>query len=354
MAETIVYIGAYTQSAAEGIRAFRLDPHTGALESVGNPTSAKNPSFLTKGPGNRLYTVAETEEFRGGAGGGVAAYAIGPDGALRPLGSEATHGGSPCFLTVSGDGRFLLAANYAAGTVSVFPLREDGAIAPCSDIAVHQGHGPVADRQEKAHAHCVVFTPDGERILAADLGTDRVKGYRLDRTAGRLIPEAETDIVLRPGTGPRHLEFGRQGLFLYVVGELSSEVAVFRLRDGRYENIQYISALPDGYTGQSFAAAIHFSPDGRYLYVSNRGHDSIARFEAGPASGRLTLRGITPCGGRFPRDFAISPDGRFLVCANQNSDSLTVFSVGSDGSLTIIPGFARIGSPSCVRFVTLP
>lgn len=353
MENPIVYTGTFTGGRSFGIYAWEMDGETGELTLLSPPVRVENPSYLAWGRADRLYCVCENTVFHGVYGGGTAAFAVGPGkGELRPLNSQPTLGSGPCCLCVDPTGRFLLTAQYGDGTLSVFPLEEDGAAAPCSCLIRHSGAtGPVADRQERPHAHCVRFTPDGGLALAADLGLDRIKAYRLDGRAAALQPAPEQDIALRPGSGPRHFLFADGGRFLYVVCEVSSEIAVFRRAGESYEPVQYIASGPAPMPAGNTAAALRLSPDARFLYASNRGQDSLAVFARSPADGKLTLRGCAPCGGAGPRDFNLDPSGRFLLCANQSSQNIVTFSVDAEtGALTPTGRTVTEGSPVCVLF----
>lgn len=353
MSNPIVYTGTFTSGQSLGIYTWELDLATGELRPAAAPATAENPAYLTFGRPDRLYCVCESPSFRGEYGGGVAAFTVGPGrGELHPLNSQPTHGVSPCYLTVDPSGRYLLTTQYVEGTVCLFPLAEDGSVGPCCDIVRHIGvTGPVADRQEHPHAHCVRFTPDGELALVVDLGLDRIKAYRLDASAGRLLPAPEKDIVLHPGAGPRHIAFANGGERLYVACEVSSEIAVFGKKDGRYEPLQVIPSGPVPIPAGNTAAALRFSPNGRFLYASNRGQDSIAVFAVSPADGTLSLRSSTPCGGVGPRDFNLEPGGKFLLCANQYSDNIVSFAVDpATGALTPTGHEIREGCPVCVIF----
>lgn len=353
MGSPIVYTGTFTGGKSIGIYAWKLDTGTGELSSAAPPAVAENPAYLAWGRPDRLYCVCESPSFHGEYGGGVASFAVGPgEGNLQPLNSQPTHGISPCYLSVDPSGRFLLTAQYREGTVSVFPLRADGSIGPCRCTVRHTGTaGPVAGRQAKPHAHCIRFTPDGRLVLAVDLGIDRVKAYRLEAESGTLLPARELDVTLRPGSGPRHIAFSPRGDFLYVICEICSEIAVFRKADEGYEPVQYISTLPAGWRGENTAAALRFFPGGKFLYASNRGHDSIAVFEPSRRDGTLTPLGFTPCGGAGPRDFNIEPGGRYLLCANQYSDDIVSFAVDAQtGALTPASRKATVGTPVCLLF----
>jgi 6-phosphogluconolactonase len=219
----------------------------------------------------------------------------------------------------------------------------------------HQGSGPNPERQEGPHAHCAVLTPDEKYLCVADLGVDAVVGYHFDSKGGDVTAAQNAVVAMKPGSGPRHIAFHPNGRFMYVITELSSELAVFSYDPASSEvftELQYVSALPGGFAGTSWCAALHFSPDGRTLYASNRGHDSIAAFRADPGTGMLTPVGHTPTGGSFPREFAIDPAGRYLFAANQNSDTVFTFTIDAQSGEPQPTGrVLNVPSPACVTFV---
>jgi 6-phosphogluconolactonase len=287
MSQITVYVGSYSAESGEGIYRFVFDDTTGELSACADSVCAFNPSYLAFHEEKRiLYAVLETGEFHGAKGGGVAAYKVGSDGTLHLLNERPTGGLDPCFLAVNQSGSLLAAANYSSGSLSVFPLGQQGEIESCLLVEAHTGSGPDKERQEMPHVHFADFTPDGKYICAVDLGIDAVKFYRFEDN--RLDEQESLRITLRPGSGPRHLLFRLGMRYVYIVTELSSEIAVFENTGTRYEERQCISTLPTGFVGSSFAAAVHLSPDGRFLYASNRGHNSIAAFQIN-GDGTLSL-----------------------------------------------------------------
>ncbi|MGC8779753.1 MAG: lactonase family protein [Anaerolineae bacterium] len=356
-----LYIGTYTSAESktgrrsEGIYRFRFDPTTGALTPAGVTTGIANPSWLTLHPNGRfLYAGSEVREHGQRSGGAAVAYARdAATGELTRINDELTGGAGPCYLSLEPTGRLLMVANYASGNLTVIPVREDGGLEPASQIIQLAGSGPIADRQEGPHAHCVVPDPTGRYALAADLGSDRVMVYRMDPAARRLIPADPPSIALVPGTGPRHIAFHPNGRWVYVTGELNSTLTVFSWDAGheRLEHVQIVGTLPEGWRGINYPAEVAVAPSGRFVYMSNRGHDSIAIFAADPATGRLTPAGHAPTQGAFPRHFALDPTGAFMLVANQNSDNVVVFRVGGvTGLLTPTGHSATVPMPVCVRF----
>lgn len=324
-----VYAGTYTGSGSRGIYRFELDTDSGAWTEPVLAGETENPSFLALHPGGRvLYAVNELATFGGAATGAVSAFAIDAvTGKLSLLDQQASGGADPCYLVVDRGGRNVLVANYNGGSVAVLPLGTDGRLRPASAVRRHVGTGPDKARQERAHAHAIVLDPAERFALAADLGADRIFVYRFDAAAGSIEPNDPEAAALEPGAGPRHFAWHPSGAYLYAINELASTVTAFRYDAprGALAPIQSATTLPAGFAGKNKAAEIAVSPDGRFLYASNRGDDSLALFGIDAASGALTPAGHVPAGGRSPRHFAIDPTGRWLLAANEDSDTITVF-----------------------------
>ena len=342
------YIGTYTKpGGSRGIYRGSLDTATGALKVLGLAGEAKNPSFLAVHPnGKFLYAAIEQD------GGAVGAFAVEKDGALRHLNNESSRGGGNCFVTVDPSGRNVLAANYGSGSVANLPVREDGSVAPASAFVQHTGHGAVPGRQKEPHAHAIYV--NGAFAYACDLGTDDVFVYRFDAAKGTLAPNDPPSGKVPPGSGPRHLAFHPKGGFAYVNNEITCSVTVFAhdAAKGTLNALQTLSTLPADYaiTAKDSTAEIFCHPNGRFVYVSNRGHDSIAVFAIGE-DGKLALVQNAPAGVKVPRGFALSSDGGWLVAAGQNSNSLASHKVDpTTGKLTHAATVADIGAPVCVVF----
>lgn len=355
MKRDLVYVGTYTRSGrSEGIHVLRRDARTGALASL-RVIAAPDPSFLAFSPNRRfLFAVGETKEYEGRPGGSVASYRLDPEtGGAVFLSRQATHGGDPCHLCTDPTGRCLFVANHEHGNVAVLPIRPDGALEPASDLRQHEGSGP-GPTQKGPHAHFVTMDPTGRFVLVNDKGIDKTMIYRLDALAGRLVPHDPPFAHLHPGAAPRHLAFHPSGRWAYVNGEADMTVTAFAYdaERGALEELHYLSTLPDGASTSGVSTAhILIEPSGRFLYVSNRGHDSIAIFEIDPDTGRLTALGRRPSGGRTPRNFGIDPSGRFLYAANQNSDSIVHFRLDSrTGGLEPTGDVTTVGAPVCVLF----
>jgi 6-phosphogluconolactonase len=351
----LFYVGTYTKGESEGIYLFHMNPATGELSAAGVVSGVEEPSFLALHPDlHTLYAVNELEEFNGQPGGAVSAFHIEPeDGSLTFLNQQATHGGAPCYVSVDADGRVVLVANYSGGNVAAFPVQEDGSLAPASAVIQHEGSGPNPQRQQEPHAHSINLTPDNRFAVAADLGIDKILIYQLDTETGSLSPHDPPSASVPPGSGPRHFDFHPSGRFCYVINEIGSSVTVFAYDSQRcaFEELQTISTLPNGWEGRTSCADIHVSPSGRFLYGSNRGHDSIAIFAIDETRGTLTVVGHQPTGGRTPRNFAIDPTGSFLLAANQNTNNIVVFSIDrASGALEPTGIEISVPMPVCIMF----
>ena len=355
--ELLVYVGTYTSGKSVGIYLYRLDLGDGSLKHAGTTEGVVNPSYLTIDRARRrLYAVNEVEEFEGAPGGAVSAFEIEPKtGALRFINRRRSMGGAPCYVTLSDSGRFLLVANYMGGNVAVLPVLKDGSLGEATDVEQFKGSGPNRERQEAPHAHFVMLDRANAHAYACDLGTDKVMGYRFDRRTGRLTPNAQPSVSLKPGAGPRHMDFHPDGRAAYVLNELDATVTAFALdpRSGTLKELETVATLPPDFKEPNTSADIHVSPNGKFLYCSNRGHDSIASFRIDPGTHRLTLVGHTPTGGKSPRNFAIDPTGAFLLAANQKSETVVTFRIDpQSGALNPTGHRAEIPAPVCLKLTT--
>lgn len=338
--ELPIYVGTYASKEEEGIHLCGLNPETGALRLIGSTSGIENPSFLILNEeASRLYAVSEQAQ------GGVAAYAVDPaNGGLALLNTAPTEGADPCHLSLPLDGG-LLAANYSGGNVARFALDGEGSLNGLTSLVQHEGQGPRQDRQEAAHAHSAVPDEAGAYVYVSDLGMDQIVYYRTDE--GKLVRQGA--VQLPPGAGPRHFVFHPNGSHAYGINELNSTITIYaRDREqGGLEIIRHVSTLPEGFAGENYPADIHLSSDGKYLYGSNRGHDSIVRFAVDPATGALDAPEWTGTGGKWPRNFAVL-DG-YVIVANQFSDNIVVFRRDADsGSLTETGQELALAKPSCV------
>lgn len=354
--ETFVYIGTYTRGASEGIYVYRLDPSSGSLSYAAKATGLQNPSFLALDPQRRyLYAVNEVAEFGGVPGGAVSAFSVDrTTGELAFLNQQSSRGASPCHLSVEGTGRFVLVANYTGGSVCVLPIGEDGRLGEATDVVQHRGSSVHPTQQNVPHAHSVTLDPANRYAFVADLGIDKIMVYRLDLNQGKLRPNNQPWVLVKAGAGPRHFTFHPNGRYAYVINELDSTVTAFSYDGtaGTLAELQTLSTLPAGFTGRNSSADVHVSPSGRFLYGSNRGHDSIVIFQIEESTGKLTCIAHEPTRGRTPRNFTIDPTGTFLLAANQNSDTIVTFRIDEKtGKLFATGHVAQVPQPVCLKVV---
>lgn len=346
--DVLAYIGTFSdgQRPGRGIVAARVSADGSAIEQTG-VTDAVEPSYLARGAGGLLYAVAERHD----AGGLVAFRADGEAGTLTPLNTVPSEGSDPCHLTLAGDGRYLIAVNYASGSVVAYELSADGSIGARTCFVQHAGSGPVADRQESAHAHMVTPVPgDTGLLLVTDLGTDTVHGYRLDPIAGTLTVTART--ALHPGRGPRHIAFHPASRLAYILCELDFTLvtAGWDPRTGQLAVLDELGVVSDGRPGRDTCSAIRVSPDGRFLYAATRGTDTISVFSLTPDPAAPALTGTVGTGGSWPRDFALTAGG-LLLCANQYANTVTVFRIDPVTGIPAATGAALpVPSPASILF----
>ncbi len=347
-----VYVGTYTRSGrSQGIQVFRRDPSSGKLTFL-HTVPETDPSFLTFDPARRLlFAVSEGLGLDGGA---VASFSVNSaTGQLTPLSHQPSLGGEPCHLCCDPTGRYVLVANHEHGSVVVLPVDADGRLGPVSDFKQHVGSGP-GPTQAGPHAHWVDFDLPGRRVLVADKGIDQIVIYRLDTGTGKLVPNEPPFGSLHAGAAPRHLAFHPSGRYAYVNGEADMTITAFSYDEqrGALEELQVLSTLPEGASRDGCSTAeIVVEPGGRFVYVSNRGHDSIAAFRIDQATGRLTAAGNTPTQGRTPRNIAIDPSGTFLYAANQESDTIVNFRIDrQSGALVPTGDVTSVGAPVCILF----
>ena len=355
--ELLVYVGTYTSGKSEGIYLYSLNLASGELKHIATTKGVKDPSYLALAPSRRyLYAVNEVEEFAGKKSGAVSAFVVDQrTGDLRLLNQQPSLGGAPCYVVVDRTGSFVLVANYVGGNVAVLPVRNDGSLGEATDLKQDQGSSINAERQEGPHAHCIVLDPAYRFAYTCDLGTDKIMIFRFDMRRGKLIPNEIPWVQVKPGAGPRHLTFHPGGKYAYVINELHATVTAFAhdLAEGHLKEVQTIPTLPMSFKDANTSADIHVSPDGKFLYCSNRGHDSIAAFQINRRNGMLTFIARESTAGRTPRNFAIDPTGAFLLVANQNSDNIVTFRRDrKTGRLSATGHVAEVPSPVCLKFTT--
>jgi 6-phosphogluconolactonase len=315
-----------------------------------------NPSFLAiDSRKNLLATVNETMEFEGKATGAVSTFSIDQNNwELDFLSQTASGGGAPCYISLNKKGSLAFAANYMGGNVSVFPVSKDGELKPYSDLKQHSGSGPVTDRQQNPHAHSIVLSPDGKYALAADLGIDKVITYVIDEKNGTL--NQTSVLTLKPGSGPRHLAFHPNKKFAFIISELNSTITscAYDAKTGELSEIMSAGTLPEDYTGMNSCADIHVSPNGKFLYGSNRGHDSIVIFKINKRTGTLSFVGHQSVLGKTPRNFMIDPTGSFLLAANQDSNDIVVFKINDEtGKLSVTGASVKVTKPVCLKMIRI-
>ena len=344
-------VGTYTSGGSTGIYVYKFDTETGKSEYV-SETKALNPAYLAVSANERfVYSVGENSSKE------AVAYAFSFDkqtGKLQLLNAQQTDSPGPCYISTDRSGRFVVTANYSGGTVSVFPLAADGSLQPVVKLFGFEGSGPDARRQEKPHLHCAVFSPDQRYLFAADLGTDQLHQFTTSGATPFLSTGNPGAFQLEPGSGPRHLTFHPNGKFAYLINELSGKVTVFHHVNGHLEPVQYIASDTSPGIGGKGSADIHVSPDGKFLYASNRANtNNIAIFSICAADGKLTAVGFQPTG-LHPRNFIITPNGKYLLAANMNSSNIQVFEIDKNTGLLkedVSKQITGVDRPVCLKFI---
>ena len=353
----LVYFGTYTGPRSRGIYLSEFSPATGKLSTPQLVAETKNPTFLAVGPELQLlYAVNEIGDFAGQKAGAVSGFKLDrKTGALTFLNQKASGGSGPCHLAVARDGKCTVVANYGSGNVAVLPIESDGRLGEPSASVQHHGSSVNPQRQEGPHAHFVTWDPQQRRVLTCDLGLDKVLSYELSPSLTTLSPANPPSFSLKPGSGPRHLAFSPDSRFVYVINELSSTLTCCSYSEatGELKEIQSLSTLPEQFHGANTCAEIEVHPSGKFLYGSNRGHDSIAVFELNPSTGKATLRQHQSTQGKNPRHFSLDPSGKWLLAENQDSDSVVVMAVDSQtGQLSVTGETQKVGAPVCAVFIT--
>jgi 6-phosphogluconolactonase len=365
--EMLIYIGTYTEpirfgtgkileGKGEGIYLYRLDPETGTLEFDSKTTGVVNPSYLAIDPTQRfLYAVNETKTYEDKPTGTVSAFAVdAKSGKLGFLNRQLTHGTDPCHVTVDGEGRHVFVANFMSGSVCVLPVQKDGSLGEASDFVQHLGSSVNSVRQEGPHAHSVTLDRANRFAFVPDLGLDKLMVYAFDRTRGMLEPHAAPWIKVKPGAGPRHMALHPGGRFGFLINELDSTLAALSVdaRKGVFKVRQVVPTLPPAFQGESTCADVQVAPSGRFVYASNRGHDSLVIFRIDQHTGRLAYVGHQTTQGKTPRQFEIDPTGRFLLVGNQDTDTVVSFRIDpQNGTLAPTGQVLQVPTPVCVKFL---
>lgn len=356
--KAIVYVGTFRQDTSKGIYAWRLDADSGKMEPLGLVAETSRPVFLALHPNRRfLYAAGRPIPVARQNIGVVLSYAIdAPTGKLTPLNSLPSRGIDPAYVSVDRTGKNLLVANYGSGSIAIFPIKSDGSLAAASDFIQYSGSSVHPERQQGPHSHSINLSPDNRFVFVADLGQDKLFVYRFDPEKGKLTPNNPPFATLHPGAGPRHFVFHPSGRFLYVINEIQSTITTFAYHaaTGALKELQTITTLPKDFTGTNTTADVQVHPNGKFLYGSNRGHDSITVFSINPRAGTLTPVEWVPTQGKTPRSFGIDPSGSWLIAANQASDSLVLFRLDPQtGKLQATGQRFEVGAPSSVRFLPL-
>ncbi|HYE32817.1 MAG TPA: lactonase family protein [Methylomirabilota bacterium] len=359
LAETVsFYIGTYTGSGSKGIYVSKLDLATGALTEPELAAEVESPSFLAIHPSKQfVYAVNEVGNFQGGKTGAVSAFAVdATTGKLRLLNQQPSGGDGPCHISMDRQGKHVLIANYGGGSVAAFPVKPDGSLAERSAFVQHTGSSVNQNRQKEPHAHAINLDFQNNFAIAADLGLDKLLVYRFDKRTGALSPNDPPSASLKPGAGPRHFTFAG-GPYLFALGELDSTINSFRydFTRGALTPIESLSTLPSDFKGNNSTAEIRAHLSSKWIYASNRGHDSIAVFGFDPASGKLTHIENVSTQGKTPRNFGMEPTGKYLLAANQDSGNIVVFKIDpATGRLTPTGHSVKVAKPVCIRFLGFP
>jgi 6-phosphogluconolactonase len=354
-AETsLVFISAFASGDQGAIHAYHLDLSAGSLKPVQRTTGVENPFFLALSPDRKFLYSIHAKTFGGKEDEQIAAYEIvGRYGQLKLLNRQSARGSSACYLQVDATGKTIVVANYDTGSVASLPVKEDGSLGPAASFVQHVGSSVNPERQKEPHAHCIVISPDNRFAFAADLGTDQILSYRLDAAKATLAPNQPPFAKSPAGAGPRHLTFHPNGKLVYVINELLNSVTAFayNIEKGVLTEIQTISTLPKDFAGESYCADLKITPNGRFLYGTNRGHDSIAAYRIAD-DGRLTLIGIEASLGKGPQNLLITPGGDLLLCANMPGNNVAVLRIDPQtGALKSVGTPIEITSPSCIMLV---
>ncbi len=349
-----VYFGTQAKGDQRGIYMALFNTKTGQLDKAVRASDSTRPGFIAIHPdGKHIYATEATGSAPAEQGGFVSAYRIEePAGTLVNLNTQPSGGPGPCHVSIDPSGEHLLVANYRGGSCAVLPILPDGTIGALTAFRRHSGSGPNPERQETAHTHSFNCDPSGQFALAADLGLDKIFVYRL---ADGTLPPAEPPFTrTAPGAGPRHLTFDPAGKFVYACMELNGTVSAFKYESGMLTEIQTLPTLPADFDGENTTSEVCLTPDGRFLYVGNRGHESLAIFERNPETGMLTALGHEPTRGNHPRHFNIDPTGQFLIAANAHSANVVVFSIDQQtGRLEFTGCEISVPVATCIQFLKI-
>ncbi|MFN8432279.1 MAG: lactonase family protein [Spirosomataceae bacterium] len=337
-------IGTYTQKGSKGVYLASFDPEAGIVKMISNSEQIESPSFLDFDKNQKhIYAVSETDA------GTVEALAFEKTtGKIQKINAQPSGGAHPCHITIDATGKWVFTGNYTGGTLGLLPINEDGSLGAPVQIIQHYGNGPNTTRQEKPHVHSVNISPDNRNLFVADLGTDEIVNYAFDSEKGHLSEVQR--IRVSAGSGPRHFTFHPVLPYAYVIQELTGNVTQFLYQNGKITPIDEVSTLPPDFKGSNSCADLHFSPDGKFLYGSNRFYDTIVRFSVNQTNGKLEQIDQTSVKGKVPRNFAITPDGKYLMVANQNTDNIVIFKL-ENGKMIDAGLELPVSMPVCVKFL---
>jgi len=348
-------VGTYTTGKSQGIYVYRFDTETGKATYLNKVTGVNNPSYITVSTNRKfVYSVNEVGVERTGS---VSSFSFQPkSGELKLLNKQPSNGAGPCYILADKANKNVFVANYAGGSLSVLPIKADGTLGEPSQTIQDEGSSVDKDRQDKPHVHTAALSPDEQFLFYTDLGTDKLNVCAYDPLAVKPLAPATTPFVMvKPGNGPRHIAIAPNKKFLYLIQEMGAAVTVYKYKSGKLNNIQTVSLVADGFNGKVGAADIHTSPDGKFLYSTNRGDaNEIEVFAISPTDGKLTFVERTSSLGKTPRNFVIDPSGNFLLVANQNSDDIYIFRINKKtGKLTYTNEKLEVGNPSCLKFAAV-
>ncbi len=350
--DQFAFVGTYTRLGSEGVYTLRLNGETGELTQVSVAGGLENPSFVALDPsGDHLYAVSESSGFNGS--GGITAFNVNKStGELTQINQQSTGGPGPCHLMVDSTDSMVIVTNYSGGSVSAHPIKADGSVGEYTTFIQHEGSSINKRRQEQAHAHSVNIDKTNRFAFVCDLGKDQVLTYAMDVENTKLALSSTVDEVA--GEGPRHFTFHPTNQQVYVLNELGCTITLYNLGDdGVLSPVETVPTLPEGWDGENTTADIHTSPDGEFIYASNRGHDSIVIYSIDKSTGKMTFVGHESSQGKTPRNFAITPDGKFLLAENQDSDSIVSFKREDDGTLTPTGSVINVPAPVCLQFLAI-
>ena len=347
--------GTYTSSKSEGIYVYQFNSNDGTARAVGS-VKISNPSYLAVSPDEQFVYSVEEDAAKNGKVGAVSAFSFNKEtGSLSFINQQASGGDHPCYVSVDKTGKWVAAGNYTSGSLSILPVMADGSLGAATTIIKHTGSGSNQTRQTAPHVHCTFFSPDNRFLFVPDLGIDKVMIYAFDENTGKLSKAKQPFAATKPGSGPRHICFNPVNTFAYLIEELSGTVVTYKFQNGKLKPRQRISSMPAGDTSFAGSADIHVSPDGKFLYASNRAQsNTIAIFRINPKNGKLWLIGHQSTLGKTPRNFNIDPTGNFLLVANQNSDAIVIFKIDKEtGLLTDTKNRIDVGKPVCLKWIPM-